>query len=119
MDLWFWILILFGASMIMLLYRCCTILVPSFREKELLYRARKGRSNAIEGLRMKISLSQWFILSQIGRNSKSRDFNQFLRQLQEVLGEQTNTIGNNVELRKINYTEPANTQSLLMNGSPA
>ena len=117
--LWFWILILFGASMMMLLYRCCTILVPSFREKELLYRARKGRSNAIEGLRMKISLSQWFILSQIGRNSKSRDFNQFLRQLQEVLGEQTNTIGNNVELRKINYTEPANTQPLLMNGSPA
>jgi len=79
--LWFWILILFGASMLMLIYRLGTIVVPSIRERELLYRARKGNSDRIEKLR-NLTLPQWFILSQIGRNSKSRDFNKFLYELE-------------------------------------
>jgi hypothetical protein len=83
--MWFWILILFGSSMMMILYRCCTIVIPSVREYELLYRARKGKSQTINGLKKHISLSQWFILSQIGRNSKSRDFNNFLRKLRPML----------------------------------
>ena len=80
--LWFWILILFGASMLMLLYRIGTIVVPSVRERELFYRARKGNSNNIKKLRH-LTLPQWFILSQIGRNSKSRDFNKFLYELED------------------------------------
>ena len=79
--LWFWILILFGASMLMLIYRLGTIVVPSIRQHELLYRARKGNSNNIGKLR-DLTLSQWFILSQIGRNSNSRDFNKFLYELE-------------------------------------
>ena len=83
--LWFWSFFLFGASSIMVLYRCCTIVVPSFREYEILYRARKGKSQTIKGLKKHVSLSQWFILSQIGRNSHSKDFNNFLQALRPIL----------------------------------
>ena len=83
--LWFWMMALFGVSTVMLAYRLCTVLVPSFRRYELMYRARKGNSRIIETLGKRISLSQWFILSQIGRNSKSRDFNKFLKHLKPLL----------------------------------
>jgi len=119
--LWFWILMLFGASMLMLAYRCGTIVVPSVRESELLYRARKGRSDKIRELRDYISLPQWFILCQIGRNSKSRDFNQFLHQLAKLKNEnrepsqiQNEPRSNNVELQ--DYRTLASTQPLLENG---
>jgi len=106
--LWFWILMLFGASMIMLLYRLGTILVPSVREYELLYRARKGESKKIRSLMKKdLNLSQWFILSQIGRNSKSREFNEFLHQVEKQIGTSSSGVvdrSNNVELQKMRTT---------------
>jgi hypothetical protein len=83
--LWFWIMALFGVSTVMVAYRFCTIFVPPFRRYELMYRARKGNSRTIESVGKRISLSQWFILSQIGRNSKSRDFNNFLSHLKPLL----------------------------------
>jgi len=109
--LWFWMMALFGVSTVMMAYRFCTIFVPSFRRYELMYRARKGFSETIETLGEHISLSQWFILSQIGRNSKSRDFNKFLRHLKPLLArtqvsrqvDQANGTVNMVELQYSTY----------------
>ena len=54
-----------------------------------------------------LNLSQWFILSQIGRNSKSREFNQFLHQVEKVIGTSSSRPGdksNNVELQNMRTT---------------
>ena len=54
-----------------------------------------------------LNLSQWFILSQIGRNSKSREFNQFLHQVEKVIGTSSSRPGdrsNNVELQGMRTT---------------
>lgn len=83
--MWFWLAFLFGASSLMLLYRCSTILLPYFRTHELFYRARKGNSKIIPEVQRNVSLSEWFILCQIGRNSKSRDFNEFLYHLRPLV----------------------------------
>ena len=74
-----------------------------------MYRARKGTSNTIEVVAMHVSLSQWFVLSQIGRNSKSRDFNKFLRSLKALLlkpqvsrqASQVNNTTNTIEMPKL------------------
>ena len=107
--LWFWMMALFGVSTVMMAYRFCTIFVPSFRRYELMYRARKGFSETIETLGEHISLSQWFILSQIGRNSKSRDFNKFLRHLKPLLARtqvsrQVNQANGTVNMVELQYS---------------
>ena len=79
--MWFWMVILFGTSTLILMYRCGTIIFPSLRDYELLYRARKGESAEIQELKRYLSVSQWFILCQIGRNTQSSDFNQLLSSL--------------------------------------
>jgi hypothetical protein len=127
--LWFWIKALFGISTLMVAYRICTILVPSFRSYELLYRGRKGTSEIIEFVGKNTSLSQWFILSQIGRNSKSRDFNKFLRKLKPLLPRtpvsrqvhQANGTVNMAELQYSTYdTNPSpDAEEIPLNGSAA
>ena len=125
--LWFWILILFVVSILMLFYRSCTILFPSVRRYELMYRARKGTSDTIEVVGKHVSLSQWFILSQIGRNSKSRDFNKFLRHLKPLLLKtqvsrqvsQVNNTTNTIEMTSYGKKLPSTEEPLLQNGCPA
>ena len=54
-----------------------------------------------------LNLSQWFILSQIGRNSKSREFNEFLHQVEKQIGTSSSGVvdrSNNVELQKMRTT---------------
>ena len=92
-----------------------------------MYRARKGTSNTIEVVAMHVSLSQWFILSQIGRNSKSRDFNKFLRHLKPLLLKpqvsrqvsQVNNTTNTIEMTSYGKKVPDSEETLLPNGSPA
>ena len=92
-----------------------------------MYRARKGNSRIIETLGKRISLSQWFILSQIGRNSKSRDFNKFLRHLKPLLLKtqvsrqvsQVNNTTNTIEMTSYGKTLPSTEEPLLQNGCPA
>ena len=58
-------------------------------------------------MRKDLTLSQWFILSQIGRNSKSRNFNQFLHQLEREIGTSPSRVGdrsNDVELQRVTKT---------------
>ena len=82
--LWFWHIFLIGSSTFMLGYRFITTLIPHFRQYELFFRARKGRSKVIEEVSKRIALSQWFILCQIGRNhSDSRLFNDLLKKIEE------------------------------------
>ena len=84
--LWFWHILLFVSSGLMFMYRCITTFVPCFRQYELFYRARKGTgskdSKTIEHLSKAISLSEWLILCQIGRNHlDSRQFNDFIKKI--------------------------------------
>ena len=89
--LWFWHILLFLSSSLILLYRLGTILVSELRAYELYFRARKGRSKTIESLNKHISLPEWFILCQIGRNhSDSRQFNNFLRKVEYEIKENQN-----------------------------
>ena len=98
--LWFWHIFLFGSSSMMLVYRCITTCIPYFRKCELYYRARKSSSKPVEDVSEHISLSQWFVLSQIGRNlSDSRQFNDFLKKIATDYKEEqkrNNKIGLNV-----------------------
>ena len=92
-----------------------------------MYRARKGTSNTIKEVEEHVSLSQWFILSQIGRNSKSRDFNKFLRNLKPLLlkpqvsrqASQVNNTTNTIEMTSYGKKLPSTEEPLLQNGCPA
>ena len=91
-----------------------------------MYRARKGTSDTIEVVGKHVSLSQWFILSQIGRNSKPRDFNKFLRHLKPLLQRQVsrqislaNRAENMVELNCYDIHRSPDPEQLLSNGNTA
>jgi hypothetical protein len=103
--LWFWHIFLIGSSTFMLGYRFITTLIPHFRQYELFFRARKGRSKVIEEVSKRIALSQWFILCQIGRNhSDSRMFNDLLKKI-----ESQHTENNNNQYKPLNKKDKKET----------
>merc|ERR1712241_1412389 len=81
--LWFWFIILFIASGIIVIYRCLAVTQPWFRRARLqgLIRTRI-KTTALEQIEKRYNgLGDWFLLCQIGRNATPYYFRSFLREV--------------------------------------
>ena len=83
LALWFWFIVLFFTSGIILLYRGLIITQPWFRRMELQSRIRTTiKLTALQQIEARYNgLGDWFLLCQIGRNSTPYYFRAFLREL--------------------------------------
>jgi hypothetical protein len=121
LAIWFWMLILVIACVHNTVYRIATILVPALRRQELVWliNTKRRQEEFLDKEKNKVreywsenwKIGNWFLLCQIGRNSNSYYFRQFL----EALNDQSKD--NNISSDHADDAITINVEDALVNGS--
>merc|ERR1712224_575326 len=77
--LWFWFVILIAITGLKLIYRLVIWVVPQFRETILRRKVRHGSINRIHTICQNLSVGDWFVLNQLGKNMDTLIFKKFLK----------------------------------------
>ena len=76
--LWFWFVILISITGIKLIYRLVILVMPQFRETVLRRKVRHASINRIHTVCQNLSVGDWFVLNQLGKNMDSLIFKDFI-----------------------------------------
>ena len=86
--LWFWFVILISITGIKLIYRLLVCILPSFRETILRRRVRHASLNRIRTVSQNLSIGDWFVLNQLGKNMDTLIFKDFIDALYKKIDNQ-------------------------------
>lgn len=76
---WIWFIVLISASTFMILYRLVTFSLVDFQRRAIQYYIKSEDDNASKAILLDFDhIGNWFILTQIGRNSTPYTFRRFL-----------------------------------------
>ena len=82
--IWIWFVVLFTVSGCMILYRVLTFVLPDFQRKSIQMYIQSTDDEAVKALLLDFDhIGNWFLLTQIGRNTDPYKFREFLN---EVVG---------------------------------
>merc|ERR1712110_801144 len=85
--LWFWFMVLFGVSVLVIINRIMCIFVPAFQRQVVAAHLKSKNANRLTSIeRIPLGhdyLGKWFLLAQLGRNSSPYKYRNFLDQLGE------------------------------------
>jgi hypothetical protein len=79
--LWFWFIVLFSLSLLVLIYRTSVFCSETTRQLSLCMRARLASDNDVITVNKKCKVGDWFLLIQLARNIDPADFKVFIKDL--------------------------------------
>ena len=84
--LWFWMILLFVLTFMVLVYRAFTVFSPRMRAYLLYIRFRLVKKEVINIVIKKTKMGDWFLLYMIGKNIDSIIFKEIMNELARKLG---------------------------------
>ena len=111
--LWIWFVVLLAVTICMIFYRLVTLALVDVQRNTIQYYAKSRDDEAVKKIELGLShIGNWFLLTQIGRNSDPYKFRQFLNEL-------TGSTGTNKKNEKVKLVDRSENNEGTGNGLDA